>query len=112
MKHPAMILLASVMAVCGQDYSWINFAGSLTANGDVNGGPGVSLFTQLYGVDCDRADNVWVADRGTGKIKRITPAGVVTTGLGGFAGLTQIAVNRVNGNVYGVDLGASAIQKL
>src|SRR6185503_19614262 len=113
MKHTLMILLASAMIANGQEeYSWVNFAGSLTANGDQDGGPGTSLFTQLYGVDTDSADNVWVADRGTGKVKRISPSGVVTTLLGGFAGLTQIAVNKVNGNVYVVDLGATSILKI
>lgn len=106
------ILLASVAMARGQEYSWVNFAGSLVANGDTDGGPGVSLFTHLYGVDCDSADNVWVADRGTGKVKRITPGGVVTTVLAGFTGLTQLAVNKVNANVYVVDLEAGAIKKL
>ncbi|HXJ56516.1 MAG TPA: hypothetical protein VNU68_07635 [Verrucomicrobiae bacterium] len=112
MNHTLPLLLASVVMAGGQEYSWVNFAGSLLANGDADGGPGTSLFSQLYGVDCDSADNVWVADRGTGKIKRITPGGMVTTVLGGFVGLTQIAVNRANGNVYAVDLEGAAIKKL
>ena len=59
MQHPLMVLFASALVVRGQDYSWVNFAGSLTANGDQDGGPGASLFTQLYGVDIDKSDHVY-----------------------------------------------------
>jgi sugar lactone lactonase YvrE len=91
-------------------WCWSNFAGSLTANGDADGGPGTSLFTQLYGIATGPSDNLFVTDRGTGKLKQITPAGVVST-IGSFAGLIELKVNKVNGNIYFTQ-NNSAVYKL
>ena len=95
------------------DYCWTNLAGSLTQNGDADGGPGTSLFTQAYGIDINGAgDTLIVSDRSTGKIKKISlPGGVVTT-LGTYGAPRELVVDKVDGNIYFPDPGAQTINRL
>jgi len=101
MKHTLLVLFASAAAACGQGWCWVNFAGSLTADGDQDGTGSGALFNQLYGIDINGAgDTLFVCDRGAGKIKKISvPGGEVTTLVSGLD-LVQCVVNKVNGNVY------------
>lgn len=52
------------------------------SSGDVDGAGTVAKFTMPTGVAVDASGNIYVADSGTYKIRKITPAGVVST----FAG--------------------------
>src|SRR5207302_604249 len=63
--------------------------------------------------DCDNAGNIFIADRGNSKIKKINPDGVVTTlSASGFNLPTHVVVNTANGNLYVADLGNAQIKKL
>src|SRR5581483_11999648 len=79
-----------------------------------------------YGVALDAAKNVYVADAGSNTIKKVTPAGVVSTfagtaglfgsadGTGGAARFnfpSGVAVDG-SGNVYVVDATNSTIRKI
>ena len=55
------------------------------SSGDVDGAGTVAKFTMPTGVAVDASGNIYVADSGTYKIRKITPAGVVST----FAGTSS-----------------------
>lgn len=60
----------------------ITFAGSPGAPGSANGTGAAARFTNPNGLAIDASDNVYVSDWGNHTIRRITPAGVVTTVVG------------------------------
>jgi hypothetical protein len=104
-----------------------------TLAGQATGGPGsadgtgsAARFNVPYGVALDSATNVYVADDFNSTIRKVTPAGVVTTlaGLAGVPGSADgtgsvarfneangVAVDT-NGNVYVADWGNHTIRKV
>lgn len=66
------------------------FAGAAGMYGSTDGTGVAARFYNPRGVSVDGAGNVYVADTGNFTIRRITPAGVVTT-LAGMAGMTGSA---------------------
>jgi len=101
-------------------------AGSPGLYGSADGIGSAARFSAPSGVACDRAGNVYVADMGNDTLRKITPAGVVTTlagsaGLGGFADgtgnaarfyLPQGVACDAAGNVYVADTGSYTIRKV
>jgi streptogramin lyase len=59
------------------------FAGSAGTSGSDDGTGAAARFNALYDIAIDSADNLYVADKDNQVIRKITPAGIVTT----FAGL-------------------------
>jgi sugar lactone lactonase YvrE len=101
------------------------FAGNVDATSLTNGtGPGATFFLPT-GIVCDASGNIYVADAGNNMIRKITPAGVVSTlagtptkgfkdgtGLGAaFEYPAAVAVDA-NGNVYVADQGNNLIRKV
>lgn len=84
----------------------------------------VARFALPYRIAIDAADNIYVADTGNYKIRKITPAGMVSTtagstqgfadGIGSaarFSGVQGIAVDT-DGNVYVTDSSNYKIRKI
>ncbi|MEO6742755.1 MAG: hypothetical protein ABIP20_21145 [Chthoniobacteraceae bacterium] len=61
------------------------FAGSPGWRGSADGTGTLARFADVFGLAVDAANNVYVTDTGNHNIRKITPAGVVTT-IGGTAG--------------------------
>jgi len=101
------------------------FAGSSTNTGSSDGTGTAALFSRLAGIAIDSSNNLYVTDRDTFTIRKITPAGVVTTfagtdGTNGYLDGTGTAAQFISpegitidssGNLYVVD-GASIIRKI
>ena len=102
------------------------FAGKAGANGGQDGAGGAARFATPRGIAIDEAGNLYVADEGNSNIRKITPAGVVST-LAGTAGQSgsadgtgpaaRFAAPRAltadaAGNVYVADTDNSTIRKI
>lgn len=88
-------------------------AGEWHQMGDADGTGAAARFQGPSGIVADSVGNVYVADTGNGAIRKISPAGVVTTLLGatGLGDPTSVAVDR-SGNIYVVDRRVNAIRKI
>src|SRR5206468_4889208 len=93
MKLILIILSASALLACGQDYGFTNFAGFPGQQGSADGTGTDARFNLLTDVAADKNGNLYVVDYNNSTIRMITPAGDVTT-IAGKAGQTGSA----NGN--------------
>jgi sugar lactone lactonase YvrE len=101
-------------------------AGTAGIKGSSDGTGAAARFQVPFGVTTDSAGNIYVADTFNGTIRKITPAGVVTTlaGTAGVEGSTDgtgaaarfsdpfaVATDSA-GNVYVADNGSNTIRKI
>lgn len=90
------------------------FAGATGQIGDADGAGSEARFNGPWGVATDSAGNVYVADTFNGSIRRITPAGAVSTLAGTAEALGQpvdIAVDQ-SGHIYVADIRTKSIHKI
>ena len=94
MKFPAALILAalttSAAPAFAQSYSFTVFAGMPPPTGSQDGVGSEARFFNPVAVAVDAAGNLYVADRENATIRKITPAGVVST-FAGLAGSTGSA---------------------
>ncbi len=102
------------------------FAGSAGASGSADGTGATARFFQPFGIAIDAMNNLYVSDYGNRTLRKITPAGVVTTmaGLAGNAGDLDGTGNMArfqrpagvavaaNGDVFVTDYNAHTIRKV
>lgn len=75
------------------------FAGSAGVTGSTDGTGSGALFNFPFGIAADTSGNVYVADTYNGLIRKITPAGAVSTLAGGYGGPYGVAVDS-SGDIY------------
>jgi hypothetical protein len=82
-------------------YEFTVFAGSAGSAGATDGTGAAARFNQPRGLGLDASGNIYVADSGSRAIRKITPAGVVTTVVTStsFASITDVAP-MANGDLY------------
>lgn len=96
------------------------FAGAVGVAGSANGAATVARFDYPIRLAIDAANNLYVADRNNARIRKITPAGVVSTiagttagsGTGQFNWPIDVAVTSDGNTVYVADSHNNRIQKL
>jgi gliding motility-associated-like protein len=87
-----------------------SFAGS-GAQGKADGTGIAATFNEPAGLAIDEAGNIYVADAFNFSIRKITPAGVVTTLANYSGGAFGLAVDPA-GNIYVADAGNNQIEKI
>jgi len=103
------------------------YAGTGVFTGQVNGAANMATFGSPFGITIDKDQNIFVADLGYNDVRKITPAGIVSTLAGSPYG--QPGSNDGNGaaasfnaplgivadesdNIYVVDAGNNTIRKI
>jgi sugar lactone lactonase YvrE len=133
-KHMLTASALALLAACGGGGNApstpsgvvTTLAGAAGQTGSTDGAGAAASFNYPFGVAVDSSGNVYVADTYGSTIRKITPAGVVTTlagkteepgssdGTGADASFSNpigVAVDS-NGNVYVADAGNATIRKI
>lgn len=109
----------------GSGYTIEPFAGAPRTLGD-NGPATAALLWSPQGVSVDSAGNLYIADTGNGRVRKVTPSGVITTIAGttpGYSGdngpalsaqlsFPAKAVAAPNGDVYIIDTANYRIRRV
>lgn len=67
-------------------------------------------FSTVIGIDIDSADNLYVADFHNGKVRKVTPSGVVST-VASIQGVSDVAIDR-DGTLYMAGWSDGAVYRM
>jgi uncharacterized protein (TIGR03437 family) len=117
-----------IRKVNGADGTISTFAGNGFYRFAGDGGPAASaVLSSPQGMTLDAAGNLYIADTGNNRVRKVTPSGIITTvagnGTPGFSGDGGPAVNAElsspvavvvdnSGNLYIADLGNGRVRKV
>jgi len=89
------------------------FAGQAKTPGNTDGTGTAAKFYAPWGMCIDSDDNLYIADTTNSRVRKVTPAAVVTTIITGFNAIKGIAIDS-SGNLYvgGSSSSSSAITQL
>jgi len=93
----------------------VTVAGTGDAGVSGDGGPATSAALKLpAGLAFDRAGNLFIADAGNDRVRKVTPAGIITTVAGGDDRLSRPAAVAVgaDGALYIADTGNHRVMRL
>ena len=130
-KHLFFIWLAMYIVMLGPVQAYAQNISTIAGNGILafSGDGGPATFSEIYypcGVAVDNGGNVFLADNGNNRIRKINSAGIITTIAGGTAGYSGdggqataaelfspsgVATDN-SGNVYFADSYNSCIRKI
>jgi uncharacterized protein (TIGR03437 family) len=93
----------------GQDGTIVTVAGTGTAAFSGDGGPAVkAALNHPQGVAVDSAGNVYIADTGNNRVRKVDPQGSISTLIAGLSGPRGVAVDRV-GTLLIADTGHNQV---
>jgi len=118
------LMMACTGVALGQRYVFTTIAGQVGMVGSNNGTGTAALFSQPFHLSLDASTNLYVVDNGNSTIRRITPAGAVTTYTGnpttvgtnnGVASAARFngpigVVASPDGNIYSTDTGNDTVR--
>lgn len=87
-------------------------AGMSGLSGSSDGSGSAARFLQPRGLDVDSAGNIYVNDYRDEAIRKITPAGFVTTLTTGLSYGRGVTVDKKSGNIFATDTGHHLIKKI
>lgn len=87
------------------------YAGAAPSEGLVNGTGTAAKFNAPKGMACDASGNLYLADEGNGVLRKITPAGEVSTLAAGFSSFSSVCMGS-DGHLYLADTQSHTIRKV
>jgi PKD repeat protein len=88
------------------------FAGTYASGTTGDNGPALNAQVNLLsGIAVDPSGNVFIAEEGSGNVRKIDTAGIITTLAGGFNGVLGLATDAA-GNVYAAAAGEARVFRI
>ncbi|MBI5771884.1 MAG: immunoglobulin domain-containing protein [Verrucomicrobia bacterium] len=116
MKIPSFTVLASMFALTAslasaQNYSVSTLAGQAGAAGSADGSGPAARFNVPAAIAVDSTGNIFVGETNSAKVRKITPAGVVSTHATLANGTAALVVDAA-GHVYVADAAGHVIRRI